>query len=55
MINPKMQSDMDQAMAAMVEMFPPAWRGLYLGLVREGFTEEQAMRLLMAFITKRAE
>ena len=39
----------------MVEVTVPLWRNLYLGLVKEGFTEQQAFELLKTYITKRTE
>ncbi|MCK9569130.1 hypothetical protein M0R72_09325 [Candidatus Pacearchaeota archaeon] len=50
MLNDKERAELDQAMAACAEMFPRMWRSLYEGLKSEGFTEEQAMRLLIAHI-----
>jgi hypothetical protein len=46
------QRKMDEARTACVDAIPKLWYGLYQGCMREGFTSEQAMRLVIAFITK---
>lgn len=50
-LDPKEAAKMDQAMAAVTEMFPPLWRGLYTRLVSQGFSEFQALELVKAYIT----
>ena len=34
----------------MLEMLPVLWRGIYVKLLNEGFTEPQAIELLKAYI-----
>jgi hypothetical protein len=51
-VDPKLQAAVDQSIKAMVDMFPPLWRGIHQGLIAEGFTKEEAMQLLIAFIMK---
>lgn len=46
------QREMDEARTACVDALPKLWYGFYQGCMREGFTSEQAMRLVIAFITK---
>ncbi len=50
MLDPKKRSEMDQAQAFLGELYPPLWRKLYLGCVEEGFSEDQAFRLLRTYI-----
>ena len=50
MINEKLRSDLEQCRAAMLEMLPVLWRGIYVKLLNEGFTEPQAIELLKAYI-----
>jgi hypothetical protein len=50
MLSGKTRSEIDQANTFMIEYMPPLWKGLYLGMMSEGFTEDQAMRLLVAYI-----
>lgn len=39
--------DFEQAAAMNAENFPPMWKRMYENLVKEGFTEDQAMRILL--------
>jgi hypothetical protein len=50
MLDDKKNSEFEQNRSVLVEMLPPLWRGLYLGCINEGFTEEDAMRLVCAQI-----
>jgi hypothetical protein len=50
MLDPKEQAKFDQSAAALAEVLPSAWKQLYDGLMKEGFTEEQTMRLLSVWI-----
>ena len=36
----------EQALTLAAENYPPMWRRLYQNLIREGFTQQEAMRLL---------
>ena len=49
--SPKFRADLDQSMAMIADTFPPLWRRLYFNMTCEGFTEDQAMRLLIAYIS----
>jgi len=50
MLDPKLQAEMDQAAEAAGEMFPPMLRKFFLGLMKEGFTEIQALELTKTFL-----
>ena len=50
MINERVQAELDQSRATFCELFPLLWKGLYDGLMREGFTEAQAMVLVEVYI-----
>jgi hypothetical protein len=41
---------LEQSLAAVAENFPPTWRRMYLNLIAEGFSEEQAMELMRAYV-----
>lgn len=44
------EHEIDQSIAAMRNLFPRAWRQMYLGAVDAGFTEAQAMDLVKTYI-----
>lgn len=44
----KQLQELEQALATMAEDFPPMFRRFYLNLVKEGFTEEQAFKMVIA-------
>lgn len=50
-LNPKDVADFDQASKAIIDGFPVLWWGLYKGCVDQGFTEGQAIALVMTYIT----
>lgn len=50
MLNDKEKADLDQVAATLAECIPSLLRQLYDGFIREGFTEEQAMRLTEAYL-----
>lgn len=50
MINDKQRAEFDQASATFADTFPPMWRRLYVKLVEENFTEDQALDILKAYI-----
>ena len=50
MLDDKTRAAIDQAKAGAEEIFPPLWYGLYRRCVEEGFTEDQAIRLVKAYI-----
>ena len=52
MLDGKQQAELEQSIAAQIEMFPPLWRGVFLGCKKEGFTDEQSMELVKTMIMK---
>ena len=50
MLDDAERANYEQAEALLVELFPPLWRQLYDGCVKQGFTEEQSLALLKAYI-----
>lgn len=51
-MKPKEQAQFDQDVALMLANLPMLWRGLFLKLIEEGFTEAQSLDLTKAFIQK---
>lgn len=54
-ITPELVSEVDGGFKAMSDMLPPHWWSMYIGCLDQGFTEEQAMRLLLKYIEKACE
>lgn len=52
MLDDSKRAQIDQELAEMAEVLPKGWRAIYLGCIAEGFSEEQAMRIIIAFIQK---
>lgn len=53
MLDPEMIAKLEQAAAAMLEVAPvlsKQWKALYDGCMNEGFTAEQSMQLVKAYI-----
>lgn len=50
MLNPEEIAKLDQAKAYIVEALPPLWYGLYFQCVEQGFSDDQAMQCVLAFI-----
>ncbi len=50
MLDPKVAAETAQSIAAVSEMFPPMWWGLYKGNLDQGFTESQSLSLVKTFI-----
>jgi len=50
MLDPKEVAAFDQGQAFLLEMLPPVLWGLYANSIKVGFTEEQAMRIVLAYI-----
>lgn len=50
MLDDKVRAELDQSRAAIIEVFPSIWRGLYLACVKEGFSELEAMELVKTYI-----
>lgn len=42
---------MDEARTFVVDHYPRLWKGLYTGLVDEGFSETQALRILLTYVS----
>lgn len=42
--------DLEQSCATMAENFPPMWYRLYLNCRKEGFSDDQAFKILITFI-----
>jgi hypothetical protein len=42
----------DQSTSLVADVFPPFWKRMFDNLVREKFTEDQAMEILIAWIQK---
>lgn len=42
----------EQGLAMIAENMPPHWRRMFINLKNEGFKDEEAMRLLIAYICK---
>ena len=51
MLDDGKRAEFDQTIALLAEIYPNQWRRMYLGLVKEGFTESEAMELLKSYIT----
>lgn len=49
-MKPEDVSKFDEASACIAEQYPPFYGRLYLNCVKEGFTDEQAMRILLQII-----
>ena len=52
MITPEEVAAADQALKLMADTAPGVWRGLYVNSVAAGFTEEEALALVAAYIQK---
>lgn len=50
MIDDELGAKLDQCKAEIGEVLPGMWWVLYQGCMREGFTEQQAMDLVRAYI-----
>ena len=50
-MKPDESAKIDQTMAWMVESLPSLWWGLYENLVMKGFSKEQALTLLITYIS----
>ena len=50
MLDPKQIAEWSQAVATLAEICPPMWWGLFKGCKEEGFTDDQAMQLVVAFM-----
>ena len=49
-MEPEEVSKLDQGMAFLANSLPMTWRRMYLNLIEEGFTNQQAMELLKTYI-----
>jgi hypothetical protein len=43
--------EIDQARTALLDHYPKMWKGLFDNLKAEGFTEQQALVILLTYIT----
>jgi hypothetical protein len=50
MLDPEKCAEFDQMSAAICEVYPALWRGLYKECCVLGFSEAQSMRLVVAYI-----
>lgn len=50
MLDDKLRAELEQSQAALTEMLPPLWHGLYQGCVKEGFTPQEALRIVETYI-----
>lgn len=50
MLDDKKRLELDQSIAFFVDFVPTTWRRLYVRLVEEGFTEQQALELVKTYI-----
>lgn len=50
MLDPKKQAEIDQCMAGIAETLPPMIRQLYVGLLKEGFSEPDAMAITKMYV-----
>jgi hypothetical protein len=50
MLNDKARAELDQGIAMVKESLPQLWRGLYLGCVKAGFSPEESMKIVLAYI-----
>lgn len=46
----KKQQELDQSMALMAELMPPLYARMWRNLKAEGFSEEQAFKLLLVYV-----
>ena len=45
-------AEMDQAIALLGDQLPRMWRSIYEGCLDSGFTEPEAMRMILAYIQR---
>lgn len=50
MLDPKKQAEFEQSFALLAEGLPPMCKGIFDGLLKEKFTEPQAMKILCTYI-----
>ncbi len=50
MLNDELRAETDQAAAALGEMCPEVWWNIFDGCVKKGFTRQEALRLIEAYI-----
>lgn len=50
MLTPQQAADAEQAMSMVRDLFPAHWRGLYRGMLEQGFDESQALELLKVYV-----
>lgn len=42
--------ELEQALATLAENCPPMWHRLYINMQSEGFTKDEAFKLLVAYV-----
>lgn len=52
MLDEKITAALDQGIAAISEMCPPLWWGLYEGCKKQGFSDDQAMEILKTIVAQ---
>jgi hypothetical protein len=50
MLDDKLRSDLEQNTALVTELWPPLWKQLYDALLKQNFSEVQALELLKTYI-----
>jgi len=55
MLDDSKRAEMDQNQAALIELLPPLWWGLFSSCMKEGFNELQAMEILVAYVAAQAK
>lgn len=50
MLNPRENAELEQSRALLMENFPPLWWGLFDNCVKQGFTRQEALELIKAYI-----
>lgn len=55
MLDPKKIAEIDQAAAMLVETLPTMLHGLYKGCLEQGFTEPQAMSIVLKYLGSLAQ
>ena len=50
MLNAKDSARMDQARAYLAEHLPPLWWSIFAGCVKQGFSREESLMLVMNYV-----
>jgi len=49
-MTPKDEHNLEQTLASIAETFPPMWKRMYDNLLKEGFTELDALKLVATHV-----